>query len=280
MRATVRKITICGYGLIGGSMALDFQKGKSAVSIVAYDRKGVLDKLRRDDKHKVIVDHTLSKAVCDSDIIILSAPHKANEKLLGRLSRFGLKDCLMIDTGAVKVPIASLGRKLHFGDGVQFLPTHPMAGREKAGFANSSDNLFRNHAWYLDEDIKLSDKNRARLQWMVRKLKAQPTFISASLHDRLVSEISHLPQLISTVLGAQMQPQLIELAGPGLKSMLRLSGSPYSVWKEIIDQNRVEILKILKIYQDNLNNVARRIESGQSLQDIFTAAARSYKCLS
>lgn len=280
MRAAVRKIAICGYGLIGGSMALDFMKGNSSISIFVHDRKKVLDKLQRHHKHKVTVEISLPKAVNNSDIIILSAPHSANENLLERLSRLDLKDCLVIDTGAVKAPIARLGCEFSFGEGVQFLPTHPMAGKERAGFENASDNLFRDHAWYLDEEIKLHPKNRARLQWMVRKLKAVPTFISSSLHDRLVSEISHLPQLISTVLGAQIEPQLIELAGPGLRSMLRLSGSPYSVWNEIIDQNRKEILKTLKIYQDNLNKVARRIESKQSLQDIFTAAARSYKCLS
>ena len=104
--------------------------------------------------------------------------------------------------------------------------------------------------------------------------------MNSNLHDELVSEISHLPQLISTILGAQVNPKLIQLAGPGLRSVLRLAGSPYNVWSEIIAENKEEIIKSLLLYKDNLNKVIKYIEQDKSLKGIFSDAARSYKCLS
>ncbi len=279
----VRQITICGFGLIGGCMALDFQKGgpKRSPEIVAFDRAAVLTRLKKDRRFRVKTESNLKKAIQNSDVIILAAPHVANESLLKRLAKLkDLCDCLVVDTGAVKQPIAKLAASLKFGEKVQFIASHPMAGRERKGFENSDDRLFDNHVWYLDDSIELDRTNKARLDWMVQKLGVTPAFISPSMHDELVSEISHLPQLISTVLGAQINPDLIQLAGPGLCSMLRLSGSPYSVWSEIIDQNRAEIIKALDTFAENIATVKNMIKKKKSLQEIFASATRSYKCLS
>jgi prephenate dehydrogenase len=191
-----------------------------------------------------------------------------------------ITDCLIIDTGAVKSPIAKLADRLKFAEGTQFLPTHPMAGRERAGFQNSASGLFVDHVWYLDGEVKLSEANCSRLDWMISRLRATPVFIGSADHDLLVSEISHLPQLISTILGGQVDPKMIKLAGPGLRSMLRLAGSPYSVWSEIIDENRTDIVESLELFADNLQIVIKKVKKKQSLDKIFSAAARSYKCLS
>lgn len=276
----LKKITICGFGLIGGCMALDLLKGRNSYEIVAYDKVKVLEKLKRSRKYKVVVEKNFNKAIENSDIIILSATHKANEMMLEKLSKIkSLSDCLILDTGAVKSPITKIAQKLNFAGGTQFLPTHPMAGREKSGYENSADNLFKDHAWYVSDDVKLNKINKQKLNRLIRKFKALPVYLSSNLHDELVSEISHLPQLISTILGAQVNPKLISLAGPGLCSMLRLAGSPHSVWSEIIGENKEEIIKSLILYKDNLNKVIELIEKNKSLKGVFSDAARSYKCL-
>lgn len=261
-------------------MALDFHNGKKGLRPFAYDKPGVLNKLKKDRRFKVHCQPNLVAAVADADIVVLAATHKANAQMLARLSNLkNLNNALIIDTGAVKQPISTLAKRLRFSKGTEFLPTHPMAGREKAGFANSASGLFKNHSWYLDADTKLNKLNRMKLNWMLKKLGATPTYISNNFHDELMSEISHLPQLISTILGGQVNPDMIPLAGPGLRSMLRLAGSPYSVWSEIIDENRTEIIAALKTYSENLNQVTKMIKSKKSLAAIFRSASRSYRCL-
>jgi len=276
----IRKITICGFGLIGGCMALDFLKGRAKFKLFAYDRPGVLNRLTREKRFKVKCESNFSNAVKNADIIVLAATHKANEQMLSQLSKINtLENCLIVDTGAVKQPIAKLASRLAFGQGTQFLPTHPMAGKEKAGFENSDAQLFNNHSWFLDENVKLTSANNTKLKWMTKQLGTKTTYISNRLHDELMSEISHLPQLISTVLGGQVNSNLIPLAGPGLRSMLRLAGSPYSVWSEIISENKKEIIKALHLFRDNLGSVTRMIENEQPLTQVFKAASRSYRCL-
>ena len=67
---------------------------------------------------------------------------------------------------------------------------------------------------------------------LVAAVGAIPHVISPDDHDRLVAQISHLPQLISDILAAHTASNY-DFAGPGLKSMTRLAASPASVWRDI-----------------------------------------------
>lgn len=279
----VHKVAICGFGLIGGSIALDIEATRErGVEIVAYDRRRVLARVEADRRFSgVRTERNFRRAVEGADLIILSANHSANESFLTRLATIHQPSgSLIIDTGAVKTPIIDLARSLTFSNGVEFLPSHPMAGREKAGAENALPGLFAERMWYVDENVHLSDTNRARWQWLVEITQTMPVLIDSELHDELMAELSHLPQLLSTILGAQVDSKLVELAGPGLESMLRLAGSPYSVWSEIIDKNRENVIKALRLYRENLDTVIDLIQTEESLSDFFAAAARSYRCLS
>ena len=276
-----KKIAVCGFGLIGGCIAFDMLKGKRSYELTAYDFPAVIRRLKKDRRFPVSATGSLSKAVAGADMIILAATHDGIRTLLSQLSQIkNLADCLIIDTGAVKVPTVRMASGLSFAAGTQFMPSHPMAGRERKGFQNADAGLFREHAWYLDSEVRLSSRNKARLDWLIRKTGAVPVYISSDVHDMLVSEISHLPQLLSTILGAQVDPRWVRLAGPGMRSMLRLAGSPYSVWSEIISENRKEITDALHTFSDNIKLVSQMIKKNKSLEALFRSAARSYRCLS
>jgi prephenate dehydrogenase len=89
----------------------------------------------------------------------------------------------------------------------------------------------------------------------------------------LCAWISHLPQMISTALAAVLvdeygeQAPLIEAGGRALREMTRISGSPYSMWRDIALTNRGPIQQaLLKLEQrlahmrENLDTRALEIE--------------------
>jgi prephenate dehydrogenase len=277
--AQVRTVAICGFGLIGGSIALAIQKRSKATKIVAIDKQAVIHKARLNRQFKATWSTDI-KATIGADIIILSAPLSANEVMLKQLAKLKPENTLILDTGSVKQPIARLAASLKFVNDTTFLPSHPMAGKEVAGFVNAEAGLFTQRIWYYDSETKLSKTNQQCWNWLMRITQAKPVAIASGTHDAIMSEQSHLPQLLSTVLAAQMSPDLLRLAGPGLKTLLRLAGSPYPLWNEIIKENRTNIITSLEMYRDNINQVIKRITADESLDDIFKEANRSYKCLS
>lgn len=277
----VKTVAICGFGLIGGSIALDIQKRTKGIKLRAHDKPAVLRRLKNDKRFRVTPCVKLADAVRNADIVILAAPLAANERMLKELAKIKtLTNALILDTGSVKRPIVKTASKLSFANGTAFLPTHPMAGKESGGFANAQARLFIGHVWFSDDSTKLNRENEQRWTWLLRVTVAKQVVIAGGLHDDLMAEQSALPQLLSSILAAQISHEVPPLAGPGLRSMLRLAGSSHALWADIIDGNRKNILSSLKLYRDNLNQVIRMIGKKKSLEDLFADANRSYKCLS
>jgi prephenate dehydrogenase len=95
---------------------------------------------------------------------------------------------------------------------------------------------------------------------LVRAIGAIPTVRTPDEHDRLVAQISHLPQLLSTLL-AEHTAQNHEFSGPGLRSMIRLAGSPFHVWQDIFRTSGF-LPQELRAFIDKLNAALDSIEKG------------------
>jgi prephenate dehydrogenase len=275
------KITICGFGLIGGSIALDLAHVKPRPKVCACDFANILKGAGRDARFNVQTERNWSSAVDGADIVILSASPKANREMLALASKSStLTNCLIVDVGSTKRIICSLGQRLSFAMGTQFVGCHPMAGTEKSGYQHAQTELFRGNPWFVDSKVKMTKENKQRLEWLTTQLHARPVLVAAKDHDQIVAMISHLPQLLSTLLAAQLPPKLLKLAGPGLKSLLRLAGSPHALWENIIVENGDEIADALTMYRDNVSKIISLVKKKQSLKPVFDSAVRSYRCLS
>jgi len=275
------KVTVCGFGLIGGSIALDLFARRPRPIINAHDHSRVLLGVGKDARFPVQTEREWHRAVDGCDILILSAPLNANRTLLRLAAKTkSLRDCLIVVVGSAKSSICTLGKKCSFAEGTQFVGCHPMAGTEKSGFQNAGKGLFRGNPWFVDSGVRLTKGNRAKLRWLTSALRAQVVSITPMDHDQMVAAISHLPQILSTLLASQFPPKVLRLAGPGLKSLLRLAGSPYSLWSDIIEENRQEIVDALTNYRDNLSTIISQMKRKQSLKPVFDSAVRSYRCLS
>src|SRR6185295_8563054 len=109
--------------------------------------------------------------------------------------------------------------------GVPFLGGHPMAGLEHSGPEAANADLFQNAPYFLCRVKSTPDGAVEQMQELAQAIGAAAQVISPEDHDRLVARVSHLPQILSTLLAGHTAAHK-ELAGPGLRSMTRLAGSP------------------------------------------------------
>jgi len=100
-----------------------------------------------------------------------------------------------------------------------------------------------------------------QVEALAKAVHAVPHMISAEEHDRLVAQISHLPQIISTLLADQTVAHK-ELAGPGLRSMTRLAGSPFHVWRDIF-RTSGSLPQEIQVFIERLQLVLDSIEGGK-----------------
>src|SRR5262249_25302338 len=166
-----------------------------------------------------------------------------------------------------------------------FLGGHPMAGRELSGFAHADADLFKASTYALVGDAKEPrDPRVAAFVKILEKLGARPVWLGAQQHDYAVGLASHLPQLAAVALGSFLYDRLdenglpITLAGPGLRDSLRLAGSSYATWRDIVLTNREVLSAALDLFARRLDDLRERLGS-RELESDFDAANELYKLL-
>ena len=169
--------------------------------------------------------------------------------------------------------------------GPVYLGGHPMAGRELSGLAHADADLFQNATYALVGTA--DDTHDPRIVAFVKileKLGARPLWIGAQQHDYAVGLASHLPQLTAVALASFLYDRLdenglpITLAGPGLRDTLRLAGSPYGTWRDIVLTNREVLTAALDLLARRIDDLKERLGS-RELEADFDAANELYKLL-
>jgi prephenate dehydrogenase len=160
-----------------------------------------------------------------------------------------------------------------------------MAGREVAGIANADADLFRDAAYaVIGEATAPRDARVSAFLKLLEKIGARVLWLGAQQHDYAVGLASHLPQLVAVALASFLYDRLdenglpITVAGPGLRDYLRLAGSPYSTWRDIVLTNREVLSAALDLLSHRLDDLRERLSS-RELEADFDAANELYKLL-
>jgi prephenate dehydrogenase len=264
-----RQVTIIGTGLIGGSLGLALKKRSLAGRIVGCDRLPVLE--RAQDCGAIDAGTSdPADAVRGSDLIVLATPVIPILDLIERLGPALPPKTLVTDVGSTKAEIVQRAAK-SFGRnaGHRFLAGHPMAGKEHAGVEFADANLFEGAAWLF---TPLAGQNVhaglcGEFIHCAEKMGAKIAVVDAVDHDRLCAWISHLPQMLSTALAATLVDEfgpdapVLDIGGRALREMTRISGSPYSMWRDVAITNRKNLSDALEKLEQRLAHIRENLDS-------------------
>ena len=235
-------VAIVGLGLVGGSLARALTR--AGYQVLGVDRPVVLRRALA--ARAVALGRSLGDAASEADVVVLAAPPDANLRLLRDLARRPTPLPVVTDVGSVKGAIAAEARRLGLD---RFVGGHPMAGSERSGFAASSAGLFRGRPWILTPSGSRPEAVRA-VRALIRAAGARALVMTPGEHDRAAAFLSHTPQVASwALLGAALADPVarrhLRMAGPGFHDMTRLAASPRRLWREILAQNRGEVVRAL-----------------------------------
>jgi prephenate dehydrogenase len=280
--APFRRVAIIGTGLIGGSFALALRKQFPEISLTGYSRGGSAERARA---LGVVQEATadLATAVRGADLVYVALPIGATIDAFGAIAASADPGALVTDAGSTKSAICRAAGQ-HFRSGARFLGAHPMAGKERSGVENTDAELFRDATYALIGREDDPDPRVKAFTQIVVAIGARPVWTDADTHDWAVGIVSHLPQLVSIALARVVQDETDEtgmpltLAGPGLQDMLRLAGSPYNVWRDILLTNTDNASRALDRLAQAVEHLRTRLASKELAQE-FDAANEIYKVL-
>jgi prephenate dehydrogenase len=289
MSSPFRRVAVLGTGLIGGSFALAVRKHAPDSIVVGWDKGHVLrHALERGAIHEGFGD--VSLAVAAADLIYVALPVGQTIELLPEIAHLAGPGTLVTDASSTKRAVCAAAAESFVDAGSRFLGGHPMAGREISGIAAADADLFRGSKYALiralgGEDVADALQPRvAEFELLVKKMGAEPIWMDAETHDRAAAVVSHLPQLIAVALAGVVRGQTDEtglpvtMAGRGLRDALRLAGSPYSVWRDIILTNSDNLDRVLDQMIQALEQLRGELRT-RALEEEFAAAGELYRIL-
>ena len=277
-----RRVAILGTGLIGGSVALALRKQFPDITLTGFDhRDAAKHAIARGVVEKMATD--LASAVHGADLVFIALPIGATIEALPAIAEAADAHALVTDACSTKTAVCKAAAE-HFHNGARFLGGHPMAGKEHSGIENADAELFRGAPYALMATENDPDARVKAFAQLLSAIGAQPMWSDPETHDWAVGIVSHLPQLLSVALARLVQDETDEtglplsLAGPGLQDTLRLAGSPYAVWRDILLTNTDNISRALDRLSQAIDYLRTQLTS-KEIENEFRAANDLYKSL-
>ena len=256
---SLRKIVICGVGLIGGSFAMALRQseacaveevvgmGRSQASLDEACKLGVIDRHTKD----------WADALADADLVMLAMPVGHTEAILRQLAPHLGPGTIVTDAGSTKQDVVAAARRA-LGDKIdRFVPGHPIAGAEKSGVAAAHAELYRERRVVLTPlaENAPATVDLVRNAWLA--CGAQVSELTAEVHDSIFAAVSHLPHLLAFALVHEFANRdnaglLFDFAAGGFRDFTRIASSHPEMWRDICVANRAALIREIDAYQVEL----------------------------
>ena len=277
--AAFKKIAIFGVGLIGGSFALALKKTGAVNEVLGVGRRR--ETLLRAAELGIIDSHTedVAQAVAGADLVLIAAPVAQTSALLQASAPHLQPDTVVTDAGSTKTDVvaaarAALGSKIH-----QFVPGHPIAGREQNGPEAALSDLYVGKKIILTAlpDNPAAAVDRVTDAW--QRCGALVHHLTAEEHDAVFAAVSHLPHVLAYALVADIAARpdaarLFQYAASGFRDFTRIAGSSPEMWRDIALANRSALLGELDAYMAQLSQIRALLDRGDGpgLEKTFASA--------
>lgn len=246
------KIGVIGLGMMGGSIVKALKMKSSDIEIYTIKRKSEDTDLAKKQGYITKEFETIEELAEKCELIIIASPISSVLKIAKLIAESKADGLIVIDIASVKKTIAKEFEALTTPD-ISFLATHPMAGSEKMGFANTQGMMFVNKPWVICPHKKNKTDTIESIRKFIQFVGSKPVVTTGKKHDEDVAAVSHIVFLLSTYLFAfisEKHSDALELAGSGFISITRLaSGSP-EMHSQIITEN----------YENSMINLMELIE--------------------
>lgn len=223
-------VLIRGVGLLGTSLGLALSQTGASIHLSDLDPEAV---------RTAEGMGAGSGQPCEQpDVVFVAVPPAALAPvILDSLQRF--PRATVTDVGSVKAePLAEVAAS--GGDMRRYVPGHPMAGREVAGAAAGRGDLFEDRMWILTPTAATDPARLQQVAGLAEELRAVVRLMDPDEHDRAVALCSHAPQVVASLLAAQLSPASasdVSVAGQGVRDTTRIASSDPQLWSQILLAN-------------------------------------------
>ncbi len=260
---TPSPVLVIGTGLLGTSIALRLKRG--GVEVYLEDASPIAAGLARD------LGAGSLDTIAEPSVVVVAVPPDVTAAVVkSALSAY--PGAVVTDVASVKVDVQ---RALSGHPGIsRWVGSHPMAGKERSGAIAADADLFVGRPWVIVGSDETSASALASIRTLAVDMGASPVHMTAQEHDHAVAVVSHMPQLMSSLVAAALRDEAasaLDLAGQGLRDVTRIAESDALLWTSIVSGNRVEIASVLRAINARLGRLVAALDRREGGLDQISA---------
>lgn len=267
-------ILIAGLGLMGGSLALALQEA-APVKVIGLDKnpQTVMQALKRHAIDEVCTGETIGEA----DMLVLALAPRTAVEVLRELAPQMKKGAIVTDLCGVKRFIVQECTPICEEYGLRFVGAHPMAGKEKSGFAQADAALFDGASFIITPPEDIDEDTMAIMHRFAKAIGCTRfTVTTPEEHDRMIAFTSQLPHALAGVyVQSPCSARHEGFSAGSYRDVSRVATVDETLWSELFVLNadlldnelehlivRLEAMRLAIEKQDE-QHVARMIKEGR-----------------
>lgn len=263
------QLGLIGCGLMGGSFALALRRAGLVRRIVGYSHSIASTERARELGVIDVAAGSAHEAATGADLVLVAVPVAASQATFSAIRPALSTGVLVMDVGSTKSDVIDAARQGLVERLRNFVPAHPIAGKERAGVDHADADLYTGRQVILTPlpETLLAQTQRASAVWSA--LGAHVRSMTPEAHDSALAAVSHLPHLLAFAftngLTAQTNSaQFFELAGPGFRDFSRIAAADPTLWRDVLLANRTQVQLQLDAFRHALAEFEALMQAGDA----------------
>lgn len=273
------KFLITGLGLLGGAYAKSLKKKGYFVSAVDINKDSIEYAL----ENKIIDEGAVSdyeSLIEKADVIISGLYPTTMVEWLEKNQKYFKKGCIITDVSGVKRGIVNKVQESLPRD-VEFISSHPMAGKEVSGVRNSDETIFKIANFIITPTEKNTIQGIGFAEELGKILGFRNiTQLSLEEHDKMIGFVSQLTHVIAvSLMNTNDNTHLVEYTGDSFRDLTRIAKINEVLWSELFLLNKEVLIKEIDDFAAELNNFREKLvnEDVEGMKKLFIQSTERRK---
>lgn len=269
-------IGIIGLGLMGASFAKAWSANHN---IIGYDQNElVMEKATTDG----VLHHaatSTSDVITQADVLFICLNPQATKDLIINHQAEFRGGMIVCDIAGVK----TLYRDLVAPAGVEYVWTHPIAGRALSGYDANNVQMFQGANFILTPTSDTQEQALHTISQLAKESGFQTvTLMTMSEHDAQIAYTSQLTHAIAvSLMNSATDMAFAPIIGDSFRDLTRIARINDVMWSELFLLNKTALVDQMQLFQDQFDSLLQAIieEDRPKVQAIMQASKQKRELL-
>lgn len=259
------KFLIVGLGLMGGSYAYALSKRGYHVNAIEINQLSIDFAIENNIiEQGSTFDIDLIK---QADVILFGLYPTAMIEWIATYQNYFKPNCLISDVSGVKTNVIDRIQEGLRKD-VEFIGSHPMAGKEVSGVKYANDDMFKQANFIITPTKQNSTSAIEFLKQFAKELEfANISILTPEEHDEMIGYVSQLTHVIAiSLMNANDNPELVNYTGDSFRDLTRIAKINENLWTELFFLNKQNLIREIEDFESALTTLKQTLIEGNTEQ--------------